>query len=233
LRWHHKANNTIPRDSLALVLRKDLLTALSDNKSRPINCAGHKLVTYNIKSDKCTVEFLAEWIKDMNVTKSLKVSLDADHGEKKDHTIPDILANFHTILRYFSKMEIYKSDIHDSLIDWFITWLRDTEGINYNALFKYCEKREENEDSSLFRVCANVILHHGKDLLTLKSYDHLERWVKEQTDEDARHQIPGDVMDDNFSDHCAYHLHGNDEVCYEDKIRESGSMVCYAHYNKC
>lgn len=190
---------------------------------------GHKLVTYNIKDEKCVVEFLAEWVRDMDAAESLRVSLESDLGEK-EYTVPETLANFNTMIKHFSNMDLYNSKLYDSMIDWFITWLRKDEEINFNMVFKICEYHDKMEDGGLVRVCANVIVQHGQELLTPRTFSLCELWLQEHIKEAVKDKIPGDVMDDNFSDYCAYHLHGDDAVCYKNKINESECNLHHVHY---
>lgn len=155
----------------------------------------------------------------MNVADSLQVSLEGDLGER-EYAMHELLETFNKIIGHFSDMKTYNADIHDSMIDWFIKWL-NTEEINYNKAFKICERFDKVEDGSVFRVCTNVIVHHGKTLLTQNGLNWLQHWVEESLGEAERHKYPGDIMDDNFRDHCSYHLHGDNDICYKHKIRHS------------
>ncbi|KAG9513513.1 hypothetical protein KCV07_g8740, partial [Aureobasidium melanogenum] len=199
LRSRHAATNTIPRDSLALVLRKDLQTALKENKSRPLQCFGHRLVTYNIKDEKSVVEFLAQWVKDMDVAESLRVSMEFGSSLGEQDSSPRRV---------------------DSMIDWYIKYLR-SEDINLNQVFRICQFNDIVMEGGLIRVCANVLVHHGKTFFTPKNFGAFELWLKDHIDQSVGDTIPGDVMDPAFDQNCAYHHHVEGELCYRQKIRES------------
>ncbi|CAD0097378.1 unnamed protein product, partial [Aureobasidium mustum] len=217
----HAATNTIPRDSLALVLRKDLQTALKENKSHPLQCFGHRLVTYNIKDEKSVVEFLAEWVKDMDVSESLRASMEfgSSLGEQ-DSPVAKELGIFHRVMRHFSNMSTYNSAVYDSMIDWYIEYLR-REDVNLNVVFRICQFDDILQEGGLVRVCANVFVHHGKTLFTPKNFNAFELWLQDHISQDVRDTIPGDVMDPAFDQNCAYHHHVEGETCYKQKIRES------------
>ncbi|KAH0166319.1 hypothetical protein KCU67_g4360, partial [Aureobasidium melanogenum] len=221
LRSRHAATNTIPRDSLALVLRKDLQTALKETKSQPLQCFGHRLVTYNIKDEKCVVEFLAQWVKDMDVAESLRVSMEfgSSLGEQGSSPVTKTLGIFHRVISHFSNMNIYNSAVYDSMIDWYIEYLR-SEDINLNQVFRICQFNDVVMEGGLVRVCANVLVHHGKTLFTPKNFGAFELWLKDHIDQSVRDTIPGDVMDPAFDQNCAYHHHVEGELCYRQKIRE-------------
>ncbi|KAH0337191.1 hypothetical protein KCU81_g8192, partial [Aureobasidium melanogenum] len=221
LRSHHVATNTIPRDSLALVLRKDLQTALKENKSRPLQCFGHRLVTYNIKDEKSVVEFLAQWVKDMDVAESLRVSMEfgSSLGERDSSPVIKTLGIFHRVISHFSNMNTYNSAVYDSMIDWYIEYIK-SDDVNLNQVFRICQFNDTLEEGGLIRVCANVLVHHGETLFTPKNFSAFEFWLMDHIDQSARDTIPGDVMDPAFDQHCAYHHHAEGELCYKQKIRE-------------
>jgi hypothetical protein len=174
---------------------------------------------YNIESTPSTADFLVQWVKNMDVAESLDYCMESvdkeyymsaeDCGEPEG--VPEILKTFHDVFDHFSNMTVYTSDIHGSLVDWYITYLRNNPGDLDNILMT-CRRNDEVEDGALVRVCANVVVHYGNTLFTRENHEDFLRWLQDHTLIEARR---GDIMSSDFIHHCAYHQHRNNEICYK------------------
>lgn len=219
LKFHHKPVIVIPRDFLLPIVRRDLgdITTKSATDYGP----GQESFVYNIKDTACVPVFLADWIQSMDVSKSLSFVMDnvteehflpaAEVGDPEG--VPEILRRFHNIFQHFSYDTTYTSDICDSMVDWYIDHLRNNSN-NLDNLFLTCRRNDKTEEGGLVRVCANVLEHHGETLFTPENQEDFGYWLHAHTSEGEGH-IPGDIMDPAFAHHCAYHRHGDDEICYK------------------
>jgi hypothetical protein len=174
------------------------------------------MLVYNIRSTPCVAEFLIQWVKNMNVAESLDYCMDSvgkeyyeDCGEPEG--VPEVLRTFHDVFAHFSNMTVYTSDIHDSLVDWYITYLRNSPG-DLDHILMNSRRNDRVGDGALVRVCANVIVHHGNTLFTRENHEDFSYWLQDHTSLEARR---GDIMSPGFIHHCAYHQHGNNEICYK------------------
>jgi hypothetical protein len=102
-------------------------------KSISLHGFDYDMPVYNIKNTPHTAEFLVQWVKNMDVAKSLDYCMESvdkvffmsaeDCGEPEG--VPEVLRTFHAVFGHFSNMTVYTSYIHDSLVDWYITYLRN------------------------------------------------------------------------------------------------------------
>lgn len=219
LEFHHKPVICIPREFLRPIFRKDLDDIMT--KDAADYGPGQELYVYNIKDTACVPVFLCRWAQRMDVVKSMELVMNtvteeqfllaAEVGEPPG--VPEIIRRFHNIFQHFSDDTTYTSDICDSMIDWYINYLRNNSN-NLDNLFIACRRNDEKEEGGLVRVCANVLMRHGQALLTPENHVEFGYWLQDHTTQDENH-VPGDVMDPAFADHCAYHQHGEEEICYK------------------
>jgi hypothetical protein len=189
------------------------------------------MLIYDIKDNQYVVKFLVEWVKTMDVAASLNVCLetvgDEDYMSAEDlgepEGVPEILTIFHTVFAHFSDMTVYTSDILDSMVDWYIINLSYYFN-NLDMIFIACRRNDKLEDRVLARVCANVIVHHGKHLLTRDSYREFFCWLQDLIPHEAERGIVGDTMSPHSTDYCAYHQHRNNEICYKQSEYEPHSV---------
>ncbi|KAH0366712.1 hypothetical protein KCU65_g5154, partial [Aureobasidium melanogenum] len=225
--------DTITRDRLALVVRKNLQDVLREFKHGPLPLQG--LITYEIHDQKYVVDFLVQWVKHMNVSESLSVCVLEEHDYqilslfRLDFEVPDVLIVFHRVINHFSNMTMYNSDLYDSMIDWYIIYLRNNY-TNLDNIFKMCLHNDVVSKGGLVRVCANVLVHHGKSLFTPENEERFQWWLQNHIEEEAKAKIPGDIMSPAFADHCAYHHHTNDEICYKQKISGNSQQAANMAY---
>jgi hypothetical protein len=121
-------------------------------------------------------------------------------------------------------MTVYTSDIHDSVVAWYITYLEGNFD-NLGNIFMTCRRNDKVGGGCLIRACANVLVHHGKALLDPKLQKDCRLWLRDHIRQDVRDRVPGDVMDTAFNHHCAYHQHGENEICY----KQSKCDLCDIH----
>jgi hypothetical protein len=137
----------------------------------------------------------------MDVAAALNVCLDTvgdedymsagDLGEPEG--VPEILRIFRTVFAHFSNLTVYKSDIHDSMVDWYIYNLSFYSD-NLETIFMACRRNDKLEDRTLARVCANAIVYHGKSLFTRESHRDFLCWLQDLISEEARRGDSGDVL---------------------------------------
>jgi hypothetical protein len=197
-------------------VRKNLQEVL--RKSRPRDGFDQEMLVYNIRSTPYVAEFLVQWVKNMNVAESFDYCMGSvdkeffmsaeDCGEPEG--VPGVLRTFHDVFAHFSNMTVYTNEIRDSLVDWYITYLRNNPGDLDNILMT-CRRNDRVGDGALVRVCANVIVHHGNTLSIQQNREDFLCWLQDHTSLEARR---GDVLSPGFVNHCAYHQHGNNEICY-------------------
>lgn len=219
LECHHKPVVCIPRELLRSIVRKDMSNILT--KSTTNNAPGQEMCVYDIKDTACVPMFLSYWLPNMEVANSMRrimVTITeeqfmsaAEFGEPDG--VPEIIRRFHNIFQHYSDLTTYTSDICDSMVDWYITYLRDNPD-NLDNIFIACRRNDKKGDGGLVRVCANVLMHHGNTLLTPETEEDFGYWLQDHIGQDKNH-TPGDVMDPAFAHHCAYHQHGDGEICYK------------------
>lgn len=233
LQFHHKAVICISCDLLRPIVRKDLDDIMT--KDAASYGPGQELFVYNIKDTACVPLFLSHWASKMDVASSMQLVMDtvteehffpaAEVGEPPG--VPEIIRRFHNIFQHFSDDTTYTSDICDSMVDWYINFLRNNSN-NPDNLFLACRRNDETEEGGLVRVCANVLMHHGATLLTPENQKDFGYGLQDHIGQDENH-IPGDVMNPAFAHHCAYHQHGDDEICYKQSkcnLHESSRFIC-------
>lgn len=219
LKFHHKPVICIPRDFLRPFVRQDLDDIITRDAT---DCVpGQELFVYNVKDTACVPVFLAEWVQSMDVTKSIELVMNTvteEHFMSAAETggppgVPEIIRRFHNIFQHFSNDTTYTSDICDSMVDWYINYLRNNVN-NLLNIFIACLRNDKKGDGGLIRVCANILMYHGKTLLTPENEEDFGYWLQDHIRQSDSH-IPGDVIDPAFAHHCAYHQHGDDEFCYK------------------
>ncbi|THW81180.1 hypothetical protein D6D17_09751 [Aureobasidium pullulans] len=196
-------------------MRGGLQNALDENDSRVYDAHGQTTITYNIAASERIVLFLAHWVNTVSASDSLEVSMQTKTGKTADNVL-EIQLHFHLVINHFSDMDKYNSDILDSLIDWYILWLRENKEKGLDKIFKVCMQNDQLGQGGLIRVCANVFSHHKKELFTARTQERLALWLHRYLGESALDTIPGDVLSEDFDQFCAYHQHGQN-VCYEEK----------------
>ncbi|CAD0113318.1 unnamed protein product [Aureobasidium uvarum] len=204
-----------PRDSLGPITRKGLLAALNENDSRVTRDAGQTTITYNIWADERVVLFLAHWVHTYDATASLTASLKPKAGQSAE-AVKEVLQHFHLVFNHFADMNTYNSDICDSLIDWYILWLRENKEKSLNLPFTTCMNNDRRGYGPLIRVCANVFVHHRGTLFKARNQVRFALWLDRHLEESVRDTIPGDILADDFDHFCSYHGHGK-QVCYSQR----------------
>ena len=180
-----------------------------------IKSAGLSIQSYEMATGERIVRFLGEMTKGWNADKALALSRKVRQGESADE--PHVVLHFCRIINHFADSAKYNSDIYDSLINWFIGWLKDGSVKDFNKTFHSCMMNDISGGGGLIRVCANVFVHRGEEMLNARTTDRTNMWLRAHTNKDVRHTIPGDVMSAEFDDWCAYHHHGAGELCYLQK----------------
>lgn len=199
---------------LEWVMRKPWMA--SSIKPAPNRCAGLTIHIYEMAASERVVRFFGEMTKSWTVGKALVQSRKFRLGEDPTDT-PDVMVHFCLVINHFANMSKYNSDIHDSLIDWFILWLGNNTNKDFNKALNTCMSNDIFAEGGLIRVCANVFDNHREELFTARNQTRFNQWLQPQTKESVKHTIPGDVLSSDFTDWCAYHHHGNEEVCYLKK----------------
>ncbi|THX66605.1 hypothetical protein D6D05_10198 [Aureobasidium pullulans] len=179
---------------LEWVMRKPWMA--SSIKPAANKCAGLTIHIYEMAASERVVRFFGEMTKSWTVGKALVQSRKFRLGEDPTDT---------------------PIDIHDSLIDWFILWLGNNTNKDFNKALNTCMSNDIFAEGGLIRVCANVFDNHREELFTARNQTRFNQWLQPQTKESVKHTIPGDVSSSDFTDWCAYHHHGDEEVCYLKK----------------
>lgn len=194
------------------VMRKPWMAARIKPASKS---AGLSIQSYEMATGERIVRFLGEMAKSRSVNNALALSRKVRQGESADE--PHVVLHFCRIINHFADSAKYNSDIYDALIDWFIGWLKDGSVKDFNKTFSSCMMNDIFGGGGLIRVCANVFVHRSEEMLNARTADRTNIWLREHTNKDVRHTIPGDVMSAEFDDWCAYHHHGAGELCYLQK----------------
>ncbi|TIA30033.1 hypothetical protein D6C78_09852 [Aureobasidium pullulans] len=212
LKSRGKAITHASLSDLEEVMRKPWMAARIELASES---AGLSIHNYEMATSERVVRFFGEMVKSWGVNKALALSRKVGQGESADE--PHVVLHFCRVINHFADSAKYNSDIYDSLIDWFIRWLKDGSVKDFNKTFNTCMANDIFGSGGLIRVCVNVFVHHNEEMLNGRTANRMKLWLRVHTNRHVRHTIPGDVMSAEFDDWCAYHHHGAGELCYLQK----------------
>ncbi|TIA66957.1 hypothetical protein D6C83_02162 [Aureobasidium pullulans] len=136
--------------------------------------AGLTIHIYEMAASERVVRFFGEMTKSWTVGKALVQSRKFRLSEDPTDT-PDVMVHFCLVINHFANMSKYNSDIHDSLIDWFILWLGNNTNKDFNKALNTCMSNYIFAEGGLIRVCANVFDNHREELFTARNQTRLTR----------------------------------------------------------
>ncbi|KAH0337174.1 hypothetical protein KCU81_g8193, partial [Aureobasidium melanogenum] len=187
------------------------------------------------KELESVIRALAHWVQEDDIDEAVLKACDADDGRKARW----VQLLFH-VIEFWLRNNLDKS-VHDRLIDCFIEWLKEenNQGSDMQDAIENIDRAVQSflwaqipdfkADSRVIPLLACLTLYY--DPTALGPCDREERFEENSLSPDINDEaytyllakwndgvnVPEDPLEDDFDQHCRYHLHGDKEACYKQK----------------